>query len=453
MRKLVSTGGEHLADMVPWIVLLVALALTVLEGALRKWVEPFGEGVWKYAAYFSKDVAFAALLLFPARGGLSAPLQTFRLWLIAGCALLLVGAVISAEKQFNLVGAALTLRAAVFLPLLACFAVPRLKGTSADWAAWLLCGLAVANFALAVVQNRLPADHVLNRYATDAQAVVVLESGVRATGTFSYITGLAVMSSVGIWAGMVLLSLAGNHWQRLAGWAAIVAGFGCGLVSVSRAPVVIAAVVMVLWILISRATISVLVRSAVACALLVGGLIVFDVIPIFSEHAQNLRDRQEAAGDSFKERAFGQLGEARHALEMAPLGLGLGTEQVGGNFYATGQMEFTNFESQLPRLVLETGALGLAGFLVVCAGAIFALETAKRKAQSDGEKSMLLATQLFLLPIFYTNIIFNHTASAFVWMIFAVALAGCEGETKAAYQESARRESRRGFTRRARAAA
>ena len=210
----------------------------------------------------------------------------------------------------------------------------------------------------------------------------------------------------------------------------MVAGFGCGLASVSRGPVVIAAVAVLLWIVFSRASISVVARSIVAGMLLVGLLIVFDILPIFSELGRGLRERHEEAADTFQERAFGQFEEGYAALKVAPLGMGLGTEQVAGNFYATGVMSFTNFETQLPRLVMETGALGLAGFLVICAGAILALQAAKREANSAGERAMFLATQLLLLPMFYTNIVFNHTASAFAWMIFAgvVGAKGSAGE-------------------------
>ena len=85
-------------------------------------------------------------------------------------------------------------------------------------------------------------------------------------------------------------------------------------------------------------------------------------------------------------------------------------------------MAFTNFESQMPRVVMESGFLGLAGMLIVCAGALVALQNARLRA-SPAESSLLLATQLLLLPMFYSNVIFNHTASAFVWVIFAIVLA------------------------------
>ncbi|MCI0746948.1 MAG: hypothetical protein L0Y58_16215 [Verrucomicrobia subdivision 3 bacterium] len=406
-----------------WLV-LAALALTIVEGGFRKWVGVFGEGIWRYIAYFSKDMVFAALLLLPARRVSSAGVATFRVWLLLGCIFLVGGASISAMETFNPVGAALTIRAAVVLPVIAFFVIPRLKGISVQTAAWLLCVLTILNFGLAVFQNRLPSDHMLNKYAADTEKIVALESGVRATGTFSYISGLGVLSSVGIWAGMVLLSLARGNWQRVGGWAAIVAGFGCGLAAVARGPVVIAAVMVLLWMGFSRASISVAARSIFAGLLLLGLLVAFDVVPILSALGKDLRERHEEAGDVVQERVFGQLGEGYEAMKVAPLGAGLGTEQIAGNFYASGITGFTNFETQLPRLVMEVGVLGMLGFLMICAGAILALQAAKQEVTSDGERAMLLATQLLLLPIFYTNIVFNHTASAFAWMIFSVVLAG-----------------------------
>ena len=72
--------------------------------------------------------------------------------------------------------------------------------------------------------------------------------------------------------------------------------------------------------------------------------------------------------------------------------------------------------------------LGLAGFLVICAGPVLALEVAKRHSETGGEKAALLATQLFLASMFAGNVVFNHTASAFVWMIFAAATASTSAQ-------------------------
>jgi hypothetical protein len=413
-----------------WLILLAALAMTVLEGAFRKWVPPFQGGMWKYLMYFSKDIIFALVLFFPTRSLPSPALKIFGNWLIPGCVLLGAGAVLSSAHGLNSVGVLLTARACVILPVIAWLAVPRLAGLPLRWIIWLLVAFMVLNFGLGVEQNRLPPDHLLNRYADVGMQVVAVESGVRASGTFSYITGMAIISSIGIWAGLALMSLAKNQWQRLGAWAALAAGFGCGLASVSRGPIVIDAAMVAGWMVCSRTNFSRLARGIVAavfCAVIATGL---GITPVFSDLGQGLMQRSETAGDSFNERAFGQIGEMAGALAYAPLGHGFGTEQVGGQYYATGEANFNHFESPLPRLVMETGVLGLLGYLVICAGALLTLQRAKREA-SAGTKAMLLATQFLLLTMFYSNVIFNHTASAFVWIIFAAVLAAAETNEKA----------------------
>src|SRR5438445_524601 len=51
------------------LLLSLALALAVLEGAIRKWVIGSEAGSWGYLAYFSKDILFASLLLMPRQAG------------------------------------------------------------------------------------------------------------------------------------------------------------------------------------------------------------------------------------------------------------------------------------------------------------------------------------------------------------------------------------------------
>ena len=54
------------ARRISWWILASALALTVVEGAIRKWVIGSAFQVGSYAAYFSKDIVFTLLLLVPA---------------------------------------------------------------------------------------------------------------------------------------------------------------------------------------------------------------------------------------------------------------------------------------------------------------------------------------------------------------------------------------------------
>ena len=411
------------ADRRAWWLLVMALGLIVMEGAIRKWVVGDADEPLKYLVYFSKDIIFGAVIFLPLRRPKPRALRVFRRWLLPGLILLILGAGFSTFRDLNPVGAVLTLRAGVFLPLVAFYAVRRIENLSLRHIAWFISGLTILNFAMAVLQNSLPADHVLNRYASGSLNIAVMKSGVRATGTFSYIAGLGVLSIVGIWAGMVLVSLGERLWHRITGWATIACGFGCGLAAVSRAPIVIGAAMVLIWLLFSLGRFPSFFRNLFACALLLGLVASLEVAPTFVGLGEGLIDRQENAGDSFTTRAVGQLEECLTALSAAPLGAGLGTEQTAGNYFKGGVMRFTSFETQLPRLVMETGFLGLVGFLLICAGAIWALQAAKHDFATARDRSALLATQLLLLPLFYTNVIFNHTASAFVWMIFAAVMA------------------------------
>jgi len=134
-------------------------------------------------------------------------------------------------------------------------------------------------------------------------------------------------------------------------------------------------------------------------------------------------ERHEQGGDSFQERAFGQLSQAAAVAGVAPFGSGLGTEQVAANYAATRTMKFTTFEDQMPRLILETGVLGLVGFIIICSGAIRAMQQAKRATEDRRMHAVLLVSQVLLGCLFYTNVIFNHIASAFVWLIFTAVMA------------------------------
>lgn len=413
-----------------WGIMLVALALTVLEGAARKWLIGSAFDSTSYLAYFSKDVAFGLLLLMPRRGGGEFHGEVFRRWLVPGCFLLITGAAGSSLESVDLGGSILTLRAVLLLPLLACFIMPRLRGMPLPWIVWTIGALTLINFVLGVYQNQLPASHVLNRYATDVMDIATSPSGVRATGTFSYITGMAVFSLVGVWCGMVGLSLARDIRQQIFGAATLVGGVACGLASVSRGPVLMAALMLVAWLTFSEFWASKKARALAGALLLLGGAAVFDLTSTIFDLGQGLRLRVESANDSVSDRALGQFDDALEAIGLAPFGSGLGTEQIGRSAFTMGMLANVTFESQLPRIVLELGVLGLIGFIVVSIGAVAALQASKRRCADGGEKAALLATQLFLIASFFSNIVFNHVASAFAWLIFTAVMAAFPAERR-----------------------
>lgn len=410
-------------SQIAWTILLLALTLTVLEGAARKWLIGSTFGVAGYLAYFSKDILFAMLLLVPRQRQYSPPLATFHRWLVPGCFLVLCGGLTSSLEGIDGGGALLTLRAALILPVLAYLVIPRLRHLPL-WSVVLILGLlAMANFALGVVQNQLPPTHALNRYATNATDIASSPTGVRATGTFSYITGLAVFSVVGVWAGMVGMSLARGVRQQIFSAASVLAGLACGLASVSRGPILTALIMLAIWLPLARIWSQRMARNAAAALFLLAGALATDLTTTFFQLGQGLFLRAESANDTVNERTWAQFDEALDALTLAPFGNGLGTEQVGRSAYSVGSLSNTTFESQLPRIILELGIIGLTGFVIVSLGAVAALQALKRRCANTSDQAVILATQLFLIASFFSNIIFNHVASAFAWIIFTAVMA------------------------------
>ena len=421
----------------------------VLEGAVRKWVPGFGGGAGRLLAYFSKDLLFTlgAMLIVSRPVRLRPSRDVFSGWMGAAWALMGVGAALSAAQAFNMVGTGLTLRALVFLPLLALMFVRRISGFPLLAVASVTVIFALVNLPLSLAQSRLPSGHILNKYASDMGYIVEVDAGVRATGTFAYITGLGVMSAAGTWAGLVVLSL-GRGWKyQVLGVAGLIASLGCGFASVSRGPVVVALAMIGMWALSSAKTVKLIWKAAWygAAVSLVALLFAPGLSDRFLHMGEGAFDRFSSAGDSNMGRAVGQFEEMWQAITEHPMGVGLGTEQVGGNVAATGVAGFTNYESQFPRVVAELGVAGLLGFFLLVGGTVLALQKAKQDYSAAGFPLAMTATQLFFLSQSYTSLMVNHTASAFAWLTVAGALAAVPASKRSeAVRTDGRRRMRKG---------
>src|SRR5260370_36811117 len=158
---------------------LIAFSIVacVLEGTLRKWVFRESAGPMKYACYFAKDFIFAAILLCRSRGALNKSLRTV---LIVSFPLILTGATLAAVHELNIVGAVLSSRSLVGLPLLAYLVIPRLAGAKIGNVAFLIGGLTVLNAVLGITQYSSSPDAPINFYATeDLASATAFEENVR----------------------------------------------------------------------------------------------------------------------------------------------------------------------------------------------------------------------------------------------------------------------------------
>jgi hypothetical protein len=81
---------------------------------------------------------------------------------------------------------------------------------------------------------------------------------------------------------------------------------------------------------------------------------------------------------------------------------------------------------------IETGILGLAGFLLPGSGSLGALFNARNSCPTEGLRRVCALTIFLFSSLFFTNVAFNHIASFFAWSIFAVTIAAVSARSEAA---------------------
>jgi hypothetical protein len=141
--------------------------------------------------------------------------------------------------------------------------------------------------------------------------------------------------------------------------------------------------------------------------------------------SDTLLARNEAAED-IEQRLTPPIGEVMQLIGVVPIGAGFGSEQVGGVFAETGMMSFRQFESQFSRIVMETGVFGLIGFLVTFAGLIVTLYWALRDTPDMPLRRSIMTAAVLIFWLLYSNVVFDHVASFFVWSIASLLLAKTE---------------------------
>jgi hypothetical protein len=426
-RRIGSVGAQP-ALATRWdlgvFLMVCVLLLTIFEGAARKW--SFADNpAMRYASYAAKDVVFMILALVCLKRG-----RRFDLTWLGICAILiLVPSLPGTLTNSNLVGAMLSIRAYLIIPLCAFLAVPVVR-TFVDIER---CAMAVALAsipvaALGVIQYRLPPTHVLNRYdAADAPYVASNIGLVRATGTFAYLAGMTTMSVLSAWAGIILVGNVPGRKRmiRFLGIAAIIAGGVCAAVSMSRGAVLGWGITCVgatlLYLRASSALFLVLAgTSALGTLILIrpgenfenafgARSIVSGVVHRFTLH------------DTIGVRLMMIANEFAVGVGEFPFGVGLGLGQPGG-LHSIGLKMERFIESEWGRIAYEVGVLGLIGALVPRAVAAWLMWRGLRSTTNPTRRLVLAAA----LPMFcfcaFGTMAFNHTGNTAAWAVVALSL-------------------------------
>jgi O-antigen ligase len=412
---------------IDWL-MLAAVAACTLEGALRKWAIP-RNAEWRYLAYFSKDILLGLCLTQRSWAHKNQLLARVKQWVFPGVALAVLGCAI-ATTGANMVGAALTLRSTVILPLVTLALVPKLPRDTLIKVCLMLAALVALNAPLGVVQFFSPTGSWINQYAADSDAIATsgFNDRVRATGTFSYLTGFGVFGDAAIAAGLILLSTSKSPRRSNLAMLTVVGGLVCAAATVSRSVLIIGVAILTVWIIFSKQRTRAMTYALLVIAV---GFLATALLGLWSQTAEiftTTSRRHEMVHDPATRRLLTLVEAMPQAIIDAPFGNGLGTEQVGGNYYAYGRMRFSTTESEWPRIIMEIGVLGYVGVMVTYFGALYVLWSARKRIPDTKLKAVLLAAVLICAAWAFTGVIFNHVTSFYFWVFISAALAiGNEG--------------------------
>jgi hypothetical protein len=405
---------------VGWCV-IASVVLCVFEGAARKWLLPNSTPAVQALMYFSKDVPLAIAgfltLLNPKRPA-SAIFGPMAQLLIVGTVLVLMGSLIAIEG-FNPMGAVITLRNGVILPWVAWLLGRNLTGRSDIIAICHVIGCcAIVNAILGGIQFYLPGDHVLNLQPTDLTVAVEDAGRLRASGTFSYITGMADLCIITAWAGAVLV---GGFPRRPLGYIYVFAGLTCTAVAMSRSGLVYSLSLISLVLIFN----SKLRYVGIAIALI--GLFGYGFGgSFFDEAATNdpgihnaIWSRHKAAGDGVEDRAFGTIISDLPAVAAEyPFGVGLGATQMSGQVSAkeNSLTVFVSTEGEHARVVYEVGILGFCGIYLIRIGSLVILITLIQSIAFDDRQARYAAWWPTMFLIFFglnMSVVFDHMQATY----------------------------------------
>jgi hypothetical protein len=405
------------------IFLLIAVLCCVLEGAARKWL--VGDvSVAGRLAYFSKDVAFVAIALF----GICTVTRSSLLskpFIVAGLGLTSLGAMTSSISGISLVGGILSARSFLVLPLAAWVVGQSLPRDSLKKAALWISLISIPVAGLGAVQFFSPAGSVLNRYSTEGEYVAMtgFDKRVRATGTFSYITGFSNFGNLAVWAGIASLTLARTPTERLIGMAGTVAGFGCTFETVSRAAALISLGIVVTWAVLGGGVIAKMKNGVLFAILVTVGFLLTGWGDDAIEIASAVQTRSEHATDNLSSRFDYTFIMPLNALYVAPLGGGFGFQQAGRQVLEDLNRLKSSYESAWGRVIMETGIFGLVGVIMTFGAVIKPSWVLYCETADPTTRTVVAVTAATALCFAIVGIHFNHVASFMFWFLAALLLS------------------------------
>lgn len=413
-HQVVRPRGAHWGGSL----ILITLAFTIFEGALRKWV--FSDiPTLRYAAYFSKDVVFilAGLAGFAAAGMTN---RQYAYWVVVISACFILLPSMSNLPETSLVGSVLAIRAYTVLPCCAFLAAGTIRSFKDIDRIITFVGIAaIVAAVLGLVQFSLPASHVLNRY--DSAGEVSGEYGhVRAVGPFAYISGMTVMALAAGWAGTYLFLSSANQSRRLFGVAVAASGLVCALVSMSRGGVLMW-LLLVIGTFICFGRVRELLYLALMAALAYWMLAASPAEETMEAdmYGATLR-RFENSSDNVGSRLEMKIQEIQDGLTRYPLGLGLGAGQPASHFASRATDKLRVIEDEMGRILLEVGIPGFLGVVLIRLLVVKGMSSLLFSSLDKRLRALYAASLMMVTLSLLSNTVFNHTWSSVTWCVVAL---------------------------------
>jgi hypothetical protein len=410
----------------PGIGMLFACVLTIVDGAVRKWWMPATSSY----VYLEKDILLLACYLGALRLG------WWRLkrgaefaWLEVGWGLLSIVVVIELllmrgdDAYVALNGARMYL---LYMPL--CWLLPeylsRMSLATLRRGVTIFILILIPMAVLATVQFRLPQDSVVNRYATGTASDVALfgeEKNVRATGTFSFISGFTdfVNFAGALTAGLLIAGTAGTAIPF-----AMICAFWCGICSGSRLSAIWLVTQMIMIILLSMSDLKIRRGVRLLVILLVVGYGLFALGARFGTIGAFQR-RAESADDSW-DRVRGTLQRPIHSVKITSVfGEGLGTtyqQLLVHSVLVTSALERYD-EVADDRFIVELGLSGLLVEMIWRIGAVLICFRFFRAARNPQVRSLLAALLAYQAMFVWSYPLYDAVASIYYSASLALALS------------------------------
>jgi len=405
-----------------------ALALVVVEGAIRKWVLPQASDL----IYFLKDIvllgAYARYFIFEHRSkrSICPPEMKIMLWI----AMIIIGLQVFNIRLASAAVGMFGFKAyLLYVPL--CFMLRDVFRSTEElqsFLKWYLL-LVLPVGALGALQFFSPPDSPINTYVAGEEADIATFGGpddivrARITGTFSYISGYTAYLTVcqALLFSMLSVKLNKVWMATLMGAAALLMGnlFMTG----SRGPVFSGVIVFAGFLIFNQLTRSREVRKAITMLLLTGAFCGVASVYWFNDALDAFWQRV-ITSDSASERASSSFVEPLLFLsDPEVLGYGAGATHPGaaGLRARFGLPEPSvpppDAENETVRVMLELGVFGFLVWYGLKLYLILELWRTRIHTQNPFLKNLALAAFLTHAILFTGTTVLNHTAHVYFWFM------------------------------------